>query len=123
MTRPAPIVPSHLSMGAARKVAALRSASLLLIEADGRLVGVLDDRALAGAPDADLVEAWRTPLVVAVQPTTTAGRARELLAEHRAACLPVTAGMFVIGTISRERLERALSDPVRIAQRAMRAAA
>jgi CBS domain-containing protein len=117
------MVPSHLSMGAARKIATLRSADLLLIEADGRLVGLLDDRALATAHDADLVEAWRMPFVASVQPNTTAAQARKLLAEHRAACLPVLAGMFVVGTVSRKGIDRALADSARLAERAARAAA
>ena len=110
MTRPPPIVPSHLPMAAARKVAALRCADLLLVEIEGRLVGVLADRALATAPDADLVAAWTTPIASAVRPSTTASRARALLIAHRASCLPVVAGMFVVGIVSRVRIERALSS-------------
>jgi hypothetical protein len=47
--------------------------------------------------------------VVAVQPTTTAA-VRELFAEHRATSSRWSR-MFVIGTVRRERLERALRTP------------
>ncbi len=53
MAGPAPIVPSHLTMAAARKIAALKSVGWLLVEAEGRLIGVLDQRALSASRDDD----------------------------------------------------------------------
>jgi CBS domain-containing protein len=114
MTKPVPAVPSHLSMAAARKVAALRSATHLLVEAGGRLVGVLDDRALAMGCDEDFIATCMAPLLISVGPMTTASRARELLVSHGADSLLVVAGIFVVGSVGRDRIERALADSLRL---------
>src|SRR4029078_7737777 len=49
--RSAPVVPLKWSVGAARKVARLKSSTVVLVEEAGRLVGLLDERALATAAD------------------------------------------------------------------------
>lgn len=49
--RAVPIIPAHLTMAAARKVAELKRASVLFVERDGRLMGTLDEHALVEAPD------------------------------------------------------------------------
>jgi CBS domain-containing protein len=109
MTGPAPIVPSHLSMAAARKIATLKSVACLMVEAAGRVIGILDQRALTIGRGDDLVSTRMTGLTLAVRPTTTAARAHELLVQKRVAWLPVVAGMFVVGTVSRQALDRALA--------------
>jgi CBS domain-containing protein len=107
MTAPPPIIPAHLTMAAARKVAALKSATTLLVEAEGRLVGVVEPQALARATDADRVSSRMSPLRVCLRPGTTAARAREIFAQQQAGCLPVAAGLFVVGVVSRRQIERA----------------
>jgi predicted transcriptional regulator len=109
MTAPAPIMPSHLAMVAARKIAALKSAAWLLVEAEGRLVGILDRRALTDSRDDELVSARMTALRVAAGPSTAIARAYDLLVQQRLGWLPVAAGMFVVGAVSRARLEHALA--------------
>jgi CBS domain-containing protein len=124
MTAVAPIVPCHLAMAAARKIAALKSVSWLLVEADGRLVGTLDRRALMVSGDDDLVSACMTELPLAVLPTTTAASAYELMVQHRLTWLPVAAGtMFIVGAVSRQILERVLAGASRGAARLTHAAA
>ena len=49
--RAVPIIPAHLSMAAARKIAELKRANVLFVERDGRLMGTLDEHALVEAPD------------------------------------------------------------------------
>ena len=44
-----PALPAHLSMTAARKVAALKNAGTLSVEIGGRLLGLVDERALTEA--------------------------------------------------------------------------
>jgi CBS domain-containing protein len=109
MTGPAPIVPSHLTMAAARKIAALKSVPWLLVEAAGKLIGILDQRALATSRDEDFVSTHTTMLTMAVTPATSVASAHALLMQNRVAWLPVVAGMFVVGAVSREALSAAMA--------------
>jgi CBS domain-containing protein len=120
MTGPAPVVPSRLAMSAARKVAALKSVPWLLVEESGRLTGLLDAGALSAGRDEDPVSAHMTALTAAVTPQTTVARAHALLVKTRLAWLPVLAGIFVVGTASREVLDRAMARTSRHAARAAR---
>lgn len=104
----APVLPAHLPMSAGRKVAELKAATLLLVERDGRLVGVVDQNALlAAADDARLGDAMKG-LDVCLTPATPLARARELFARAGAAALPVAAGAFLLGVVQRSAVERAL---------------
>ena len=58
-----PVIPSHLSMDAARKVAVLKQSSLLLVERAGQIVGTINERAFATDYDlAAVAAAAMTPL-------------------------------------------------------------
>ena len=94
-------------MAAARKVAALKRAAVLFVERDGRLVGVLDDRALAESPDDDSVAATMAPVRLCLHPAMSLARARDLFALARASVLPVVVGAFLLGAIANEDVERA----------------
>ena len=109
MGRAAPVAPSHLPVWAARKIAQLRKAQAVFVEAEGRLFGVVETRVLGRAPDADPLSAHMRPIFFSVQPTTSVARVRELLIRQRVSCLPVAAGAFLVGTISRADVERALA--------------
>jgi len=109
MGKPQPIVPSHILMGAARKIARLKSADALIVEEKGSLVGVLDARCLREAPDDRRVDACLEPLQLFLAPTTTVAEARSLLVESGASSLPVAAGPFLIGSVSRAAVERSFS--------------
>lgn len=119
---PAPVVPSRLSVAYARKVADLKSAGMLLVEEDGRLVGIAERRELDRVEDEASLKSCMRRLALTVSPTATLERARHLLIKHQLSALPVVAGMFVVGSISRQAVERALSGrtttPVPIALRA-----
>ena len=104
-----PIIPWHLTVGAARKIAELKSTMILLVEEERRVVGVIDRRTLDTAGDADPVTACMRSLLLCAQPNTTARRARELMVKHRLPALPVAAGMFVLGSVTREAIERAMA--------------
>jgi CBS domain-containing protein len=123
MTGPAPIVPGHLTMGAARKIAALKSVRWLLVEDEGILIGFVDPRTLAVSRDDDLVSARMTTLGLAVSATASAARAHALLCQRRLAWSPVVAGMFVVGAVSRVALERTLDVRSEVAPGASAAAA
>jgi CBS domain-containing protein len=109
MGEPQPIVPSHIPMGAARKIARLKSADALIVEDRGSLVGFLDARRLREAPDARRVDACLEPLHLFLAPTMTIAEARALLVESGASSLPVAAGPFLIGSVSRTAVERSFS--------------
>jgi CBS domain-containing protein len=106
--RSVPIIPAHLSMAAARKIAELKRATVLFVERDGRLMGTLDEHALVEAPDdAEVADCLRS-IELCLGPTTTAARAQELLVRSRTTALPVAAGVFLLGAVSRADVERAL---------------
>jgi CBS domain-containing protein len=106
--RAVPIIPAHLSMAAARKIAELKRATVLFVERDGQLMGTLDEHALVEAPDdADVAGCLRS-IELCLGPTTTAERARELFVRSRTTALPVAAGAFLLGAVSRADVERAL---------------
>jgi CBS domain-containing protein len=108
--RAVPVIAAHLSMAAARKVAALKRAGRLFVERDGQLVGALDEQALAGAPDDAPVVATMRPIDLFLHLTTPATRARELFIRARTDALPVAAGAFLVGAVWRADVERALRD-------------
>src|ERR1044071_9567024 len=81
--RTIPAVPEHLAMGAARKVAALKHVEALFVERDGRLVGVLGERALADAADDVEVAALMTPINSCLHPAMSLARAREVFMRSR----------------------------------------
>jgi CBS domain-containing protein len=102
-----PVVPSHLSMAAARKVALVSQISLLLVERDDHVVGTIDDYALAADHDLTAVAAAMRPLATSLRPSTPVTEARELFIRARAAILPVVAGGFILGAVTRRDVERA----------------
>jgi CBS domain-containing protein len=104
-----PVIPKRLSMAAARKIAALKQTALLLVECDDLLVGSLDERALAAAGDDTGVADVMKPLDICLHPGTSIARARQLFTIARAPILPVVAGGFVIGAITRGQIERELA--------------
>jgi CBS domain-containing protein len=112
-----PAVPERLSIAAARKVAALKHVSALFVERDGRLVGVLDERALAAAMEADEAATVMTAIDVCLHPAMPAVRARDLFIQSRVSILPVTFGALLIGAVARGDLERALAGPCKAAKR------
>jgi len=105
--RRVPVVPSHVSMATARKVALLRQISLLLVERDDHIVGTIDDRALDADHDTTAVAAAMRPLVTSLRPSTPLSEARELFIRARAAILPVVAGGVILGAVTRSDIERA----------------
>jgi CBS domain-containing protein len=107
-TRSIPMIPARLSMAAARKIARLKRVSLLFVEQDERLVGLLDARALARAPDDAAVAASMAPIRVCLHPAMSAARALDIFIRAGATALPVTAGAFLIGAVTRDDVERAV---------------
>jgi CBS domain-containing protein len=108
--RPVPVIPAHLPMGGARKIAALKRVALLFVARGAQLVGILDERALSAAPDGAPAEAWMSPVAGCLSAATPLPRARELFILNGTATLPVAVGAFLIGSIGRGDVERALRE-------------
>jgi CBS domain-containing protein len=104
--RPIPVIPAHLSMGAARKVAALKQIAVLLVEREQQVVGTIDEHALAAAGDDTPIAAALKPFGHCLRPAMSVAQARELFIRARAAVLPVIAGGFVLGAVTRGAIER-----------------
>ncbi|MFL5304585.1 MAG: CBS domain-containing protein [Polyangia bacterium] len=119
----APVIPAHLTMAAARKVAELKRSPVLLVERDGVLAGIIDDnKLLASADDVRAGDAMRA-LENCLAATTPLGHARELFVRTGSGALPVAAGAFLLGVVTRAALDRALRDLERVQLETGRAAA
>lgn len=102
------MIPARLSMAAARKIARLKQVSLLFVEQGERLVGLLDARALARAPDDAGVAASMTPIRSCLHPAMSPTRALDVFIRLGATALPVTVGAFLLGAVTRADVERAV---------------
>jgi signal-transduction protein with cAMP-binding, CBS, and nucleotidyltransferase domain len=105
--RAIPVVPFHLSMAAARKLASVKQISLLLIERDDHIVGTIDERALAAEHDLTAVAAAMKPLATYLRPAMPAAEARARFIGAGVDILPVVAGGFILGAVTRSDLEQA----------------
>lgn len=123
MGDPPPIVPAHLKMAAARKIAQLKGADILLVEDGEQILGVVDGYTLEAADADALVSDGMKPMCPCVRPDSDARRARDLLIRHSLPALLVTAGRFVVGVLSRAAVERALASDRRAAAHALPRAA
>ena len=110
-TRTIPAVPEHLPLGAARKVAALKHVEALFVERDGRLVGVLGERALADGADDVEVAALMTAVDSCLHPAMSLARARAVFMQSRTSILPVTFGALMLGAVARADIDRAATKP------------
>jgi len=101
-----PVIPAHLPMAAARKVAALQGIALLLVEQDELIVGTVDESALGSVDDETPVATAMKRLRLWLRPTMSAAEGCELFVRARTNVLPVIAGGFVLGAITRGDIER-----------------
>jgi CBS domain-containing protein len=101
-------VPAWLSVAAARKVAVLKAVDHLLVEQDGRLTGIVSGMDLDAASDETPVGALARSVSLSVRPTTSLAHARALMLKIGVGCLPVFAGTWLVGMITRDVIERAL---------------
>src|SRR4030095_15948912 len=97
-----------MRVAAARKIAALRAVDHLLVEQSGRLLGIVSGIDLEAARDDDAVGALGRPLSSTPRPEPPLERARDLMTKGRVGCLPVFAGVWLIGIVTRDAVERAL---------------
>jgi len=101
-----PVMPAHWSMATARGVSALKRIALLLVEHEEQIVGTVDETALAGAADGTPVARAMKPLDLCLRPAMSVADARELFARAQTSILPVIAGGFVLGAVTRGDVEK-----------------
>lgn len=106
-----PAVPAHLTVAAARKVAALKQIAVLLVEQEERIVGTVDEGALADAAGDTPTAAAMKPLGLWLRPAMSAAEARDMFLGAGATILPVIAGGFVLGAVTLADVERAERRP------------
>jgi CBS domain-containing protein len=104
--RQIPVIAAHLPMAAARSVAALKRIGVLLVERDEQIVGTVDESVLAAADDDTPTATAMKPLGLCLRPAMSVAQARELFVRARATVLPVVAGGFVFGAVTRADIER-----------------
>ena len=104
--RQIPVIPAHLPMAGARKVAALKRIAVLLVEREEQIVGTIDEIALAAADDQTSTAAAMQPLCLYLRPAMSVAQAREVFIRARTTILPVIAGGFVLGAVARSDIER-----------------
>lgn len=101
-----PVIAAHLTIAAARKIAALKRINVLLVERDAQIVGTVDEGVLAGAADETMTAVAMRPLGLCLRPSMSVPEAREIFIRARATILPVIAGGFVLGAVMRTDVER-----------------
>jgi hypothetical protein len=104
--RQIPVIPAHLPMAGARKVAALKEIGVLLVEREEQIVGTLDENVLAAADDLTPTAAAMKPLALYLRPAMSVAQARDVFIRARTSILPVVAGGFVLGAVARSDIER-----------------
>jgi hypothetical protein len=101
-----PVVPARLPMTAVRKIATLKGITLLLVERGEQIVGTVDGGALVAAADDTPAATAMTPLMRWLRPAMSVAEACEVFICARATILPVIAGGFVLGAVTRADVER-----------------
>jgi Mg/Co/Ni transporter MgtE len=102
-------LPSWFTVGSARRVMQAKGVRHALIEQGGRLIGSVDACALAQAPESQVLAQRMTPSSAAVTADATEAQALALMASQATDCLPVVAGVMLVGVVTRDALEVAES--------------
>jgi CBS domain-containing protein len=93
-------VPGWFSVAQARRVAELKGVEHVLVDDKSGASGAASLAALKLAPAGDLLARWTMRSSASVDADSSLEVAEALLRAERAACLPVTAGGLLVGTIS-----------------------
>lgn len=98
-------VPGWFTVAQARRVAELKGVAHVLVDDKSGASGTASLATLAEAPPSDLVARWTVRTTASVNADTGLDVAGALLRAEGAACLPVTTGGLLVGTISLADLE------------------
>jgi CBS domain-containing protein len=100
-------LPSWFTVGSARRVMQAKGVRHALVEQGGRLIGSVDARTLAQAPEPQVLAQRMVPSSATVSADATEDQALAILASEAADCLPVVAGVILVGVVTRDDLEAA----------------
>ena len=103
-------VPGWFTVAQARRVAELKGVAHVLVDDKSGASGTASVATLASAPAADLVARWTVRTAASVDAETSLEVADALLHAEGAACLPVTTGGMLVGTISAADLKFGCDD-------------
>jgi hypothetical protein len=98
-------VPGWFTVAQARRVAELKGVAHILVDDKSGASGTAAVATLAAAPAGDLLARWTARTAASVDADASLEAAEGLLRAEGAACLPVTAGGMLVGTISLADLE------------------
>jgi CBS domain-containing protein len=93
-------VPGWFTVAQARRVAELKGVAHVLVDDKSGASGTAAVATLAAAPAGDLLARWTARTAASLDADASLEVAEALLRAEGAACLPVTAGGMLVGTIS-----------------------
>ena len=108
--RPIPVIAADLPLAAARKAAASKQIAVVLVELEEQIVGTIDEGVLAVGDDETPTGTAMKPLRLYLRPAMSLGQAHALFVRARATVLPVIAGGFVLGAVTRADVERTRNE-------------
>lgn len=106
-------------VGSALRLATAKDVHHFLVIEDGNLTGIVCASDLVQARSGSQVSGcMRTP-VLCIGPETTVGDAADIMAENAVGCLPVVTGSFLVGILTRNRVEEVTGKTVATAPPAL----
>jgi CBS domain-containing protein len=94
------------AVGSALRLATSKQIHHFLVIDDGSLAGIVCESDLLQARAGSLVESCMRSPVLCIGPETTVREAADIMAENAVGCLPVVTGAFLVGMVTRDRLEQ-----------------
>jgi Mg/Co/Ni transporter MgtE len=98
-------LPSWFTVGSARRVMQAKGVRHALVEQGGRLVGSVEMAALLRAPEQQVLAQRMIPSMASVPADASVEEALARLTSQGTDCLPVVAGVMLVGVVTREDLE------------------
>jgi CBS domain-containing protein len=93
-------------VGSALRLSASKRIHHFLVIDDGSLTGIVCQEDLRLARQSSLVGECMSSPVLCIGPETTLREAADIMQENSVGCLPVVTGAFLVGLITRDKLER-----------------
>jgi Mg/Co/Ni transporter MgtE len=101
-------LPSWFTVGSARRVMQAKGVQHALVEQGGRLVGSVEASTVARAPEQQTLAQRMVSSTASVAAGATAEEALATLVSQGADCLPVVAGVMLVGVVTTDDLKAAL---------------
>lgn len=98
------LTPDTVVASALRLAGAKEIHHFLVIE-DGSLAGIVCETDLVQARGGSLVRTCMKSPVLCISPETTVDEAADIMSENAVGCLPVVTGTFLVGVVTRDRVE------------------